>query len=50
MLAINIVFVVLGLILLLHESDVAIVTLAVFGPCLIVTVGGVLRKFRFRRF
>jgi len=48
--AINIVFVALGLLLLLHKSDVAIVTLALFGPCLIVTVGTVLRKFRFRRF
>jgi len=27
-----------------------IVTLAFFGPCLIVTVGSILRKFRFRRF
>src|SRR5215475_7936450 len=48
LLAINIVFVALGL--LLHKSDVAIVTLALFGPCLIVTIGTVLRKFRFRRF
>jgi len=50
LLAINVIFVALGLLLLLHKSDVAIVTLALFGPCLIVTVSGVLRKFRFRRF
>src|SRR5438046_7440642 len=50
LLAINIVFVALGLFILLHERDVGIVTLAFFGPCLIVTVGAVLRKFRFRRF
>jgi hypothetical protein len=49
LLAINIVFVALGLFILLHERDVGIVTLAVFGPCLVVTVGTVLRKFRFRR-
>jgi hypothetical protein len=50
LLAINIVFVVLGLLILLHERDVGIVTLAFFGPCLIVSGGTVLRKFRFRRF
>ena len=50
LLAINIVFVVLGLFILLHERDVGIVTLAFFGPCLIVSGGTVLRKFRFRRF
>src|SRR5262245_45431794 len=50
LLAINIVFVAAGLLILLHKSDVGIVTLAFFGPCLIVTGGTVLRKFRFRRF
>src|SRR5262245_2897035 len=51
LLAINIVFVASGLlIILLHERDVGIVTLAFFGPCLVVSGGTVLRKFRFRRF
>src|SRR5262245_1088265 len=50
LLAINIVFVALALFILPHKSDVGIVTLAFFGPCLIVTGGTVLRKFRFRRF
>jgi hypothetical protein len=50
LLAINIVFVAAGLFILPHKSDVGIVTLAFFGPCLIVTVGTVLRKFRFCRF
>jgi hypothetical protein len=50
LLAINIVFVALGLFILLHERDVGIVTLAFFGPCLIVSGGAVLRKLRFRRF
>src|SRR5262249_18001125 len=50
LLAINIVFVAAGLLILLRERDVGIVTLAFFGPCLIVTVGSILRKFRFRRF
>jgi hypothetical protein len=50
LLAINVVFVAAGLLIVPHKSDVGIVTLAFFGPCLIVTVGTVLRKFRFRRF
>jgi len=50
LLVINIVFVALGFFILPHERDVGIVTLAFFGPCLIVTVGTILRKFRFRRF
>jgi hypothetical protein len=49
LLAINIVFVALGLFILPHNRDVGIVSLALFGPCLLVTVGSVLRKFRFRR-
>src|SRR5215510_4803017 len=50
LLVINIVFVALSFFILPHERDVGIVTLAFFGPCLIVTIGTVLRKFRFRRF
>jgi hypothetical protein len=49
LLAINIVFVALGLFILPHNRDVGIVSLALFGPCLVVTAGTVLRKFRFRR-
>jgi len=50
LLVINIVFVAAGFFILLHKSDVGIVTLAFFGPCLIITIGTVLRKMRFRRF
>jgi len=49
LLTINVVFVALGLFVLPHNRDVGIVTLALFGACLAVTVGTVLRKFRFRR-
>ena len=50
LLTINIVFVALGLVILPHNRDVGIVSLALFGPCLILAVVSVLRKFRFRRF
>jgi len=50
LLTINIVFVALGLVILPHNRDVGIVSLALFGPCLILAVASVSRKFRFRRF
>jgi hypothetical protein len=50
LLAISVVFVAAGLLILPYERDVGIVTLAFFGPCLIVTVDTMLRKFWFRRF
>lgn len=49
MVAIGIAFVAGGLMLLPHKRDVGIVTLAFFGPCLVVAVHNILRKFRFRR-
>src|SRR5262245_6255839 len=50
LLAINIVFVASGLLILSHNRDVGIVSPALFGPCLILAVVTLLRKFRFRRF
>ncbi|MGI9424244.1 MAG: hypothetical protein ACR2PA_13715 [Hyphomicrobiaceae bacterium] len=50
LLAISIVFVVMGAIILTNDRDVGIVTLAFFGSCLAVSVGTILRKYRFRRF
>jgi len=47
---INVVFVVMGLIILPHEPDGAIVTIAFFGTCLVVSLGTVVRKLRDRRF
>jgi len=49
MVAINVAFVAGGIILLPHEPNTGIVTLAFFGPCLVVAVHNVLRMFRFRR-
>src|SRR5262245_21045529 len=50
LLAINIVFVASGLLILSLNRDVGIVSLALFGPCLILAVVTLLRRFRFRRF
>ncbi len=50
LLTINIVFVVMALIILPRNRDVGIVTLVLFGTCLVVSAGTILRKFRFRRF
>jgi hypothetical protein len=50
LLTINVVFVAAGLLILAHDRNVGIVTLAFFGPCLVLTVGIILRKMRFRRF
>ncbi len=50
LLTINVVFVVMGLIILPRNRDTGIVTLAFFGTCLVVSAGTILRKFRFRRF
>lgn len=48
--AINVAFVVMGLIILPREPATGIVTLAFFGSCLAVSAGTVLRKLRDRRF
>jgi hypothetical protein len=48
--AINTLFVVAGIVILPHEPDGAIVTIAFFGTCLVVSLGTVLRKLRDRRF
>jgi len=49
LLAIGILFVVCGLIVLPHNRDVGIVTIALFGPCAAVFATIILRKMRFRR-
>ena len=50
LLAINVVFVAMGLVILPSKPDVGVVTLAFFGSCLVVTAGSVWRKLRDRRF
>lgn len=50
LLAINIVFVAMGLFVLPHNRDVGIVTLAFFGSCLAVSAAVVARKLRYRKF
>lgn len=50
LLAINIVFVLLGLILLADDRDKGIVTLALFGSCLAVTAATIIRKRRYGNF
>lgn len=49
LLAINIVFVVMGIVLLPRKLDVGIVTIAFFGFCAIVPITTILRKQRNRR-
>jgi hypothetical protein len=49
LLAIGVVFVICGAILLPHNRDVGIVSLAMFGPCTVVAAIIILRKLRFRR-
>jgi hypothetical protein len=48
--AINIVFVVMGLLILPHDRDTGIVTLALFGSCLVSSTATILRKRRYRSF
>lgn len=48
LLGINIVFVVCGLFILTRNRDVGIVALALFGSCLVTSLGTILRKYRFR--
>jgi hypothetical protein len=48
--AINLVFVICGFLILPRERDGGIVTIAFFGTCLVVSVGTVVRKLRYRRF
>jgi hypothetical protein len=50
LLAINIVFVAMGLLILPGDRDTGIVTLAFFGSCLAVSAATILRKRRYRRF
>lgn len=49
MFAIGLVFVAGGLIILPHKTNVGIVTVAFFGPCLFMAAANIVRKFRFRR-
>ncbi len=48
--ALNVAFVAMGLLILPHERDTGLVTIAFFGSCLAVAAGTVLRKLRYRRF
>ena len=50
LLAINIAVVLMGLMLLRDDRDKGIVTLALFGSCLAVTAGTIIRKRRYRKF
>jgi hypothetical protein len=50
LLAINLIFVVMGLLILPHDRDAGIVTLALFGSCLVSSAATILRKRRFGRF
>lgn len=49
LLAINVVFVVMGLVLLPRKFDVAVATIVFFGSCAIVPITTILRKQRNRR-
>jgi len=49
LLAIAVAFVVSGAIILPHDRDVGIVTLAFFGPCAALFTAIILRKLRYRR-
>jgi hypothetical protein len=50
LLAINIAFVAMGLLILPDERDTGLVTIAFFGSCLAVAAATILRKLRYRRF
>ncbi len=50
LLSIGAVFAILGLAILFKDTDVGIVTFALFGSCTVMFAHNILRKYRFRRY